>query len=140
MNSAVIYVRSSTNNRADIDKQIENCTKFAEENIMIVTETYVDTNKFTLERERLIQECKFQKVRNVIVYSMDRLTRNLEELEILMKMFEDNTVNIFLCKGEEASSLSSFQLGILEAMANFETQIREERELIDSAIEEFLPA
>ena len=71
---------------------------------------------------------------------MDRLTRNLEELEILMKMFEDNTVNIFLCKGEEASSLSSFQLGILEAMANFETQIREERELIDSAIEEFVPA
>ena len=98
--------------------------------MMVVTETYVDTNKFTLERERLIRECKFQKVRNVIVYSMDRLTRNLEELEILTKTFEDNAVNIFLCREED---MNSFQLGILKAMTNFETQIREERELIDSA-------
>ena len=48
MNSTVIYVRSSTNNRADIDRQIEKCTKFAEENMMVVTETYVDTNKIPL--------------------------------------------------------------------------------------------
>ena len=131
MNSTVIYVRSSTNNRTDIDKQIENCTKFAQENMMVVIETYVDTNKFYLERKNLIQDCKSQKVRNVIVYSMDRLSRNIEDLQILTKTFEDNAVNIFLCREED---MNSFQLGILKAMTNFETQIREERELIDSPL------
>ena len=118
MNSAVIYVRSSTNKRTDIDRQIEECMELSQKNDLIVSETYTDIDSSYVERERLIQDCKARKIRSVIVYCMNRLSRNIEDLQILMKTFEDNAVKIFLCR-EDSSLMSSFQLGILKAMGYF---------------------
>ena len=140
MNSAVIYVRSSTNNRACIATQIKNCTKFAQENNLHVAKTYIEIDSSYIQRERVIKGYRSQKFRNIIIYSMDRLSRHAGDLKVLMKTFEENTVSIFLSKENACPPMSSFQIGILEVMKNYETQIVEERELNRSALDGYFPA
>ena len=140
MNSAMIYVRSSTNNKECINRQIENCRKFAQENRMVILETYVDTDTSFVQQESLIEDCKARKFRNVITYSLDRLSRNSQDVTILLKTFEENNVKIFFSTENIRVPFSSFQIGILESMANCESRIREERELINSSVQPSLPA
>ena len=140
MNSAVIYVRSSTNNRACINRQIENCRKFSQDNRMVVLKTYIDTDTSFVQQESLTEDCKARKFRNVITYSLDRLSRNSQDVTILLKTFEENNVKIFFSTENIRVPLSSFQIGILESMANCESRIREERELINSSVQPSLPA
>jgi site-specific DNA recombinase len=136
MNSiiAAIYVRDSTNNRESIQRQIEDCRIFAEQNGMEIFNVYED-------REVLLNDCNSQKFQYVIVFSLDRLSRKIKEVIKLVASFESRNIKIRSVKENfPLPSITSIQLRIFQQIADFERQMQEEREMIESAVEEFLPA
>lgn len=136
--SVAIYLRNFTNNRICFDTQLENCRKFAEENGMLIVDTYIDVCSFSIQRERLIQDAKSQKFRNVITYSLVVLSRNSTDARIVLNMFRDYRVNIYFSTEKYSPLLTYFDFSSWENMENFARGI-EDQELIASATEVFIP-
>ena len=99
-----IYARVSTEEQAtegfSIHAQKDKLTKYAESNDWIITDYYVDdgiSGKNLTERPevtRLIEDVKSGKINNVLVYKLDRLTRNVKDLIYLIELF--NILNIIV--------------------------------------------
>lgn len=138
-NSAVIYVRDSTNNRASIDTQIEHCRKFAEEKNMCVLETYVDIDSSYVEQKRLIHDSEEEKFQNVVIYAMNRLSREVSDCIRVLKIFEDNNIKLFMASEKSMYVQAKFFENMLLQFAEFEKRMiqeREDQEIIESAIDE----
>lgn len=139
-NSAVIYVRASTNNRASIDTQIEDCRKFADEKNMCVLETYVDIDSSYVEQKRLIHDSGEEKFQNIVIYSLNRLSREASDCIRALKIFEDNNIKLFLASEKIMYVQGKLFENMISQFAAFERQMmiqqREERDMIESAIDE----
>ncbi len=95
MNNAVIYTRFSCNRQetgASIETQLEKCLLQAQLTDAVVVETIMDRGQSAknLDREgiqTLINLVKTKQVNQVIIYRLDRLSRNVSDLNTLIQLF-----------------------------------------------------
>ena len=82
MKKAVIYARSASkeNSEQAIERQINACKEFAKNNGLDVSYVYFDvgagTNTKRLGFQNMMADAKVNRIKRVLVYSIDRFSRN----------------------------------------------------------------
>ncbi len=101
MKTAAIYARYSTDNQTEqsIEGQIRVCQEFAEKNDLLIVETYIDramtgTNDNRTAFQKMMKDSALRQWSVVLVYKLDRFSRNKYESVIHKKTLKDNGVKI----------------------------------------------
>lgn len=137
-----IYVRVSTTNQAEegysIDGQLDSLTKYCEAMGWSVYQKYIDAgfSGGKLERPdilKLIKDAKRGVFDTVLVYKLDRLSRNVQDTLYLVKeVFNKNEVHFVSLQEnlDTSSAMGNLFLTLLSAIAEFEReQIKERMQL-----------
>ncbi len=101
MKTAVIYARYSSDSQTEqsIDGQLRVCTEYAKNNDILILDTYIDramtgTNDNRPDFQRMIKDSSRKKWDYVLVYKLDRFSRNKYETVIHKKTLRDNGVKV----------------------------------------------
>lgn len=134
-----IYCRVSTEEQAtegfSIHAQKGKLTKYAEINDWDIVDYYVDdgiSGKNLTERpevSRLIEDVKKGKIKNVLIYKLDRLTRSVKDLIYLIELFDKNncTFNSQTEKIDTSNAVGRMFVKIIGIFAEFERENLAER-------------
>lgn len=124
---AVIYARYSSQNQNEqsIEGQLHECMAYAQSHDLVVVDTYIDramtgTNDQRESFQRMIQDSDKRLFEAVIVYKLDRFTRNRYDAAIYKSRLRKNGVKVIYAKesipdGPEGIILES----LLEGMAEY---------------------
>lgn len=132
---AAIYARFSSHNQRSesIEIQVENSTRYCQENGLDVVRIYTDyaktgRNADRAEFQRMMDDARLGLFDFVVIYKVTRIMRNRDEMALARIMLRKAGVEI-LYAGEEIASGSSgvLQLGMLEVLAEWESAIDSER-------------
>lgn len=132
---AAIYARFSSHNQRSesIEIQVENSTRYCEENGLQVVALYTDyaktgTNTDRAQFQKMMDDARLGLFDYVVIYKVTRIMRNRDEMALARIMLRKAGVEI-LYAGEEIASGSSgvLQLGMLEVLAEWESAIDSER-------------
>ncbi len=101
MKTAVIYARYSSDAQSEqsIEGQLRVCQKYAQDNGYLILDTYIDramtgTNDLRPEFRRMIKDSEKKQFDVVLVYKLDRFSRNKYESTIHKKTLRDNGVKL----------------------------------------------
>lgn len=101
MQTAVIYARYSSDAQSEqsIEGQLRVCQKYAQDNGYLILDTYIDramtgTNDLRPEFRRMIKDSEKKQFDAVLVYKLDRFSRNKYESTIHKKTLRDNGVKL----------------------------------------------
>ena len=134
-----IYCRVSTEEQAtegfSIHAQKDKLTKYANINDWDIVDYYVDdgiSGKNLTERpevSRLIEDVKKGKIKNVLIYKLDRLTRSVKDLIYLIELFDKNncTFNSQTEKIDTSNAVGRMFVKIIGIFAEFERENLAER-------------
>lgn len=124
----VAYLRVSTEKQAEegngLDSQKRDITVYASKNEMVIKEWYIDdgytgSNMNRPALQRLIADCYAKKIKNIIAFKLDRLSRSMiDGLYIIEKIFIPNGVN-FKCVHDTVSYDSPMEQAYTQMMAVF---------------------
>lgn len=124
----VAYMRVSTEKQAEegngLDSQKRDIVNFAGKNEFVIKEWYVDdgytgSNMNRPALQRLINDCYNGKVKNIIAFKLDRLSRNMiDGLYLIEKIFMPNGVN-FKCVHDSVNYDSPMEQAYTQMMAVF---------------------
>lgn len=142
INKVAIYVRVSTTNQAEegysIDGQLDSLTKYCEAMGWSVYQKYIDAgfSGGKLERPdilKLIKDAKRGVFDTVLVYKLDRLSRNVQDTLYLVKeVFNKNEVHFVSLQEnlDTSSAMGNLFLTLLSAIAEFEREQIKERMML----------
>ena len=134
-----LYLRVSTEDQAkegfSINAQKEKLTKYAEINDWDIYDYYIDDGisgkniKDRNEINRLLSDVKSGKVKNILVYKLDRLTRSVADLINLIKLFESHNCafNSQTEKIDTSNAVGRMFVKMLGIFAEFERENLAER-------------
>lgn len=134
-----IYCRVSTEEQAtegfSIHAQKDKLTKYASINDWDIVDYYVDdgiSGKNLTERpevSRLIEDVKKGRIKNVLIYKLDRLTRSVKDLIYLIELFDKNncTFNSQTEKIDTSNAVGRMFVKIIGIFAEFERENLAER-------------
>ena len=134
-----IYCRVSTEEQAtegfSIHAQKDKLTKYANINDWDIVDYYIDdgiSGKNLTERpevSRLIEDVKKGKIKNVLIYKLDRLTRSVKDLIYLIELFDKNncTFNSQTEKIDTSNAVGRMFVKIIGIFAEFERENLAER-------------
>ena len=134
-----IYLRVSTEEQArdgfSIHAQKDKLTKYAESNDWDIVDYYIDdgiSGKNLTERPevlRLIEDVKKGRIKNVLIYKLDRLTRSVKDLIYLIELFDKNncTFNSQTEKIDTSNAVGRMFVKIIGIFAEFERENLAER-------------
>ncbi len=101
MKTAVIYARYSSDSQTEqsIDGQLRVCTEYAKNNDILILDTYIDramtgSNDNRPDFQRMIKDSAKKNWDYVLVYKLDRFSRNKYETVIHKKTLRDNGVKV----------------------------------------------
>ena len=101
MRNCVIYARYSSDSQTEqsIEGQLRVCNEFAKNNDLLVLKTYIDramtgTNDNRPDFRQMIEDSKKHEFSVVLVYKLDRFSRNKYETTIHKKTLKDNGVKV----------------------------------------------
>lgn len=101
MKKAVIYARYSSDNQTEqsIEGQVRVCKEYAERNNISIVGSYIDraktgTNDRRPEFQRMIGDSSKKEWEYVIVYKLDRFSRNKYKTVLHRKTLRDNGVKL----------------------------------------------
>ena len=101
MKTGTIYAGYSSNNQTEqsIEGQIRVCREFAQRNGIIIVGTYIDrattgTNDNREQFQKMLKGSDKKSFDYVLVYKLDRFSRNKYEMAIHRKHLKDNGVKI----------------------------------------------
>ncbi len=101
MRTGVIYARYSCEQQMEqsIEGQLRVCEEYAQRNDIIILDTYIDramsgTNYNRLDFQRMIKDSAKRQFEIVLVYKLDRFSRNKYETAIHKKTLRDNGVKV----------------------------------------------
>ncbi len=132
---AAIYARFSSHNQRSesIEIQVENSTRYCEENGLDVVRVYTDyaktgRNTDRAQFQKMMEDARHGLFDYVVIYKVTRIMRNRDEMALARIMLRKAGVEI-LYAGEDIASGSSgvLQLGMLEVLAEYESAIDSER-------------
>lgn len=124
---AVIYARYSSlnQNEQSIEGQLRECTEYAQKHDITIVDTYIDramsgTNDHREQFQKMIRDSDRKLFDAVIVYKIDRFTRNRYDAAIYKARLKKNNVKVLYAKesipdGPEGIILES----LLEGMAEY---------------------
>ena len=127
MKKAVIYARYSSDRQTEqsIEGQLRVCNDYAEKNHISIIDTYIDramtgTNDKRLAFQKMIKDSDKKSWDYVIVYKLDRFSRNKYEMAIHRKTLRDNGVKILSASESIPDSPEGIILeSLLEGMAEY---------------------
>ncbi len=101
MKTAVIYARYSCDQQTEqsIDGQLRVCEDYAQRNGILILNTYIDramtgTNDNRPDFQRMLKDSARKEWDYVLVYKLDRFSRNKYETAIHKKTLRDNGVKV----------------------------------------------
>ena len=101
MKTAVIYARYSSDAQSEqsIEGQLRVCEEYAQRNNILILNTYIDramtgTNDNRPDFQRMIKDSNRREWNYVLVYKLDRFSRNKYETAIHKKTLRDNGVKL----------------------------------------------
>lgn len=101
MKTAVIYARYSCDQQTEqsIDGQLRVCEEYAQRNNILILNTYIDramtgTNDNRPDFQRMIKDSSRKEWDYILVYKLDRFSRNKYETAIHKKTLRDNGVKL----------------------------------------------
>lgn len=101
MKSAVIYARYSSDNQSEqsIEGQLRVCNEYAQKNNILILGTYIDramtgTNDNRPDFQKMINDSNRKEWELVLVYKLDRFSRNKYEMAVHKKTLKDNGVKV----------------------------------------------
>ncbi|MBQ4053583.1 MAG: recombinase family protein, partial [Clostridia bacterium] len=101
MKSAVIYARYSSERQTEqsIEGQLRICKEYAERNDYVVVDTYIDramtgTNDNRTNFQRMLRDSSKRAWDVVLVYKLDRFSRNKYEMAMHRKTLRDNGIKL----------------------------------------------
>lgn len=101
MKTAVIYARYSSDRQTEqsIEGQLHVCNDYAERNNLVIVGTYIDramtgTNDNRDDFQRMLKDSDKKAWDYVLVYKLDRFSRNKYEMAIHRKRLKDNGIKI----------------------------------------------
>lgn len=101
MKTAVVYARYSSDNQTEqsIEGQLRVCREYAQRNNIVILDTYIDramtgTNDNRPDFQRMLRDSAAQRWDYVLVYKLDRFSRNKYETAIHKKTLHDNGVKV----------------------------------------------
>ena len=104
MEKVAIYTRTARKNTAGIKAQVEMCKQYAKKNGFHVVKVYKDNGKSGTKTKRralrkLLKKSKKGKFCFVVIYSVDRLSRNMTDYLMLEKQLAKYGVKIISVVG-----------------------------------------
>lgn len=104
MKTAVIYARYSSDRQTEqsIEGQVRVCNDYAERNDILIVNSYIDrattgTNDNRTEFQRMLRDSNNHSWDYVLVYKLDRFSRNKYEMAMHKKTLKDNGVKLISC-------------------------------------------
>ena len=101
MKTAVIYARYSSDSQTEqsIEGQLRVCQEFAKNNDILIVDTYIDramtgTNDMRPDFQRMIKDSNKRAWDYVLVYKLDRFSRNKYETTIHKHTLKENGVKV----------------------------------------------
>lgn len=101
MKTAVIYARYSSERQTkqSIEGQLRVCKEYAERNDILVADTYIDrattgTNDNRRDFQRMLKDCSKRAWDIVLVYKIDRFSRNKYEMAMHKRTLKDNGIKL----------------------------------------------
>ena len=127
MKTAVIYARYSSDNQTEqsIDGQLRVCQDFAQRNDMLILNTYIDramtgTNDNRPDFQQMIKDSENKDFQYIIVYRLDRFSRNKYETAKYKKILKDNGVKLLSAMENIPDTPEGIILeSLLEGMAEY---------------------
>ena len=99
MQTAVIYARYSSEKQTEqsIEGQIRTCEEYAERNDILIIDTYIDramsgTNDNRTSFQKMLKDSFAKSWDMVLVYKLDRFSRNKYEMAIHRRTLKDNGI------------------------------------------------
>ncbi len=126
MKTAVIYARYSSDNQSEqsIEGQLRVCNEYAKSHDITVVKTYIDramtgTNDNRPDFQKMIKDSNRKEWELVLVYKLDRFSRNKYEMAVHKKTLKDNGVKVisateYIPDSPEAIILESMLEGYAE--------------------------
>ena len=127
MKTAVIYARysSDTQTEQSIEGQLRVCQEYAKRNEIIIVDTYIDramtgTNDNRKDFQRMLYDSGKHHWDYVLVYKLDRFSRNKYEMAMHKKTLRDNGVKILSAMENIPDTPEGIILeSLLEGMAEY---------------------
>ena len=127
MQTAVIYARYSSYGQTEqsIEGQVRECTDYARINNILIIDSYIDramtgTNDNRADFQRMIKDSSKKAWDMVLVYKLDRFSRNKYEMAIHRKTLKDNGIRLVSVKENIPDSPEGIILeSMLEGMAEY---------------------
>lgn len=101
MKTAVIYARYSSDSQTEqsIDGQLRVCEEYAKNHDILILDTYIDramtgTNDNRPDFQRMITDSNKREWDYVLVYKLDRFSRNKYEMAMHKKSLKDNGTKV----------------------------------------------
>lgn len=101
MKTAVIYARYSSERQTEqsIEGQLHVCEEYAKRNDILIVNTYIDrattgTNDNRASFQRMLKDSNKRAWNYVLVYKLDRFSRNKYEMAMHRKTLRDNGIKI----------------------------------------------
>lgn len=136
---SVIYFRVSTSDQAErgfsLENQKEVCTKYANGNNFNIVRYFSDAGESakTTDRPGLQEMLKFCANRKngidcIVVYKIDRLTRNSEDYHQIKSFLKDFNINILSAtESIDETSTGKFLANMMASVAQLDNDMRSER-------------
>ena len=127
MKTAVIYARYSSDNQTEqsIEGQLRVCEQYAKNNDILILKTYIDramtgTNDNRPDFQQMIKDSASKEWQNIIVYKLDRFSRNKYETAKYKKILKDNGVKLLSAMENIPDTPEGIILeSLLEGMAEY---------------------
>ena len=127
MKTAVIYARYSSDSQTEqsIEGQLHVCQDYAKRNDITIVATYIDramtgTNDKRSDFQRLLRDSNKQAWDYVLVYKLDRFSRNKYEMAIHKKTLKDNGIKLISAMENIPDTPEGIILeSLLEGMAEY---------------------
>ena len=127
MKTAVIYARYSSDNQTEqsIEGQLRVCEQYAKNNDIVILKTYIDramtgTNDNRPDFQQMIKDSLNKEWQNIIVYKLDRFSRNKYETAKYKKILKDNGIKLISAMENIPDTPEGIILeSLLEGMAEY---------------------
>lgn len=125
--NVVIYARYSSHNQTEqsIEGQLQVCYEFAKKNNYTVVKEYIDraqtgTNDNRLAFREMIEDSNKKLFNGVLVYQLDRFSRNRYDSAIYKNKLKKNNVRVFSARENIAEDASGILVeSVLEGVAEY---------------------
>ena len=127
MKTAVIYARYSSDNQTEqsIEGQLRECEEYAKSHDILILNTYIDramtgTNDNRPDFQQMIKDSSKKDWQYILVYKIDRFSRNKYEIAKYKKILKDNNVKLLSAMENIPDTPEGIILeSLLEGMAEY---------------------